>query len=71
MCRVRKQSAATRATAMSAPAKSVRLTRETFSNGLAELARRDPQLAAVIDGIGPPPMWARKPGFSLKSSLSG
>src|SRR5438128_7824922 len=63
MCRMPKKSAVTRATAISAPAKSLRLTRETFSHGLAVLARRDPQLAKVLDGIGPPPMWARKPGF--------
>jgi DNA-3-methyladenine glycosylase II len=58
-----KKSAVARATALLAPAKSVRLTRETFSHGLAELARRDPHLRAVLDAVGPPPMWARKPGF--------
>lgn len=27
------------------------------------LGRRDPDLAGVIDRLGPPPMWAREPGF--------
>jgi DNA-3-methyladenine glycosylase II len=43
--------------------KSVRLTRTVFATGLAELARRDPDLARVLATIGPPPMWARQPGF--------
>ena len=60
---MRKQAAATRVPALMATTKSVRLTHETFLHGLAELARRDPQLAEVLDVIGPPPMWARKPGF--------
>src|SRR5258708_16092190 len=44
-------------------AKSVRLTPAVFSQGLAELASRDRDLARVLEAIGPPPMWARKPGF--------
>src|SRR5258708_11355487 len=44
-------------------AKSVRLTPAVFSQGLAELASRDGDLARVLERIGPPPMWARKPGF--------
>ena len=47
----------------SAPAKSIRLTASTFAVGLADLARRDADLAGVVAAIGPPPMWARKPGF--------
>jgi DNA-3-methyladenine glycosylase II len=43
--------------------KSVRLTPAVFSGALAELARRDQDLAGVLTAIGPPPMWARKPGF--------
>ena len=43
--------------------KSVRLTRASFAEGLADLARRDPDLAEVLTAIGPPPMWARQPGF--------
>jgi DNA-3-methyladenine glycosylase II len=45
------------------PARSVRLTRRHYAHGLAELARRDEHLAAVLEAIGPPPMWARQPGF--------
>src|SRR5689334_8017426 len=45
------------------PAKSICLTPAVFAQALAELARRDPDLAEVIRRIGPPPMWARKPGF--------
>ena len=46
-----------------AAAKSIRLTRVVFAQGLADLAQRDPDLAGVLATIGPPPMWARKPGF--------
>jgi DNA-3-methyladenine glycosylase II len=28
-----------------------------------ELGRRDPDLAAVVERHGPPPLWAREPGF--------
>jgi DNA-3-methyladenine glycosylase II len=28
------------------------------------LARRDPALAAVVERFGPPPLWAREPGFA-------
>ena len=31
---------------------------------VAELAARDPDLAAVHRRLGPPPLWARRPGFS-------
>jgi len=44
-------------------AKSVRLTRARFTEGLAELSRRDPDLGGVLAALGPPPMWARTPGF--------
>jgi len=39
------------------------LTAETLTHGLRVLARRDRDLARVIDQYGPPPMWARRPGF--------
>jgi DNA-3-methyladenine glycosylase II len=43
--------------------KPVRLTRRAFAVGLDELARRDGDLAALLDAIGPPPFWTRRPGF--------
>ncbi len=39
------------------------LTADTLAHGLRVLAQRDRDLARVIDQYGPPPMWARKPGF--------
>jgi DNA-3-methyladenine glycosylase II len=32
--------------------------------GVAELCRRDPDLARIVLRHGPPPMWARAPGFA-------
>jgi DNA-3-methyladenine glycosylase II len=40
------------------------LTKESFQQGLTLLAARDRDLAWVVDRYGPPPMWARKPGFA-------
>jgi DNA-3-methyladenine glycosylase II len=31
---------------------------------VAELAARDPDLAAIVARLGPPPMWDRPPGFA-------
>ena len=39
------------------------LTKKSFSEGLAVLAKRDAGLAAVLDRYGPPPMWNRQVGF--------
>jgi DNA-3-methyladenine glycosylase II len=39
------------------------LTEETFGQGLHFLADRDPDLAQILTKFGPPPMWAREPGF--------
>ena len=39
------------------------LTADTLAHGLRVLAKRDRDLARVIDQYGPPPMWARQPGF--------
>jgi len=39
------------------------LTADTLAHGLRVLAQRDRDLARVIDQYGPPPMWARRPGF--------
>ncbi len=32
-------------------------------HAVAELAARDPRLGAIVERIGPPPLWARRPGF--------
>ncbi len=39
------------------------LTETTLRRGLRELSLRDPDLARVVTSLGPPPMWAREPGF--------
>jgi len=39
------------------------LTEETFRQGLHFLSDRDPDLAQILTKLGPPPMWARAPGF--------
>jgi len=39
------------------------LTQETFAHGLHTLCDRDPDLADIRTKFGPPPMWAREPGF--------
>lgn len=41
----------------------VLLTRETLREGLAYLSSQDQDLKGVVDQFGPPPMWARRPGF--------
>ena len=42
---------------------TLQLTATTLAEGVAELARRDPHLAAVIARHGAPPLWDRAPGF--------
>src|SRR6266566_3685246 len=41
----------------------LQLTTKTLAEGVAELARRDPHLAAVVERHGAPPLWDRPPGF--------
>jgi DNA-3-methyladenine glycosylase II len=43
--------------------KAMQLTPQTLAEGVAELARRDPHLAAVVALHGAPPLWDRPPGF--------
>jgi DNA-3-methyladenine glycosylase II len=40
-----------------------RLTPRTLNNATRRLAARDPDLAVVVNAYGPPPLWAREPGF--------
>lgn len=42
----------------------VSLTEESLGRAAKALARRDPDLAAILKRHGPPPLWARKPGFA-------
>jgi DNA-3-methyladenine glycosylase II len=39
------------------------LTQRSLLRGTRDLAARDPDLAVVVDAYGPPPLWAREPGF--------
>lgn len=40
------------------------LTEATVAKAAKQLARRDSDLASIIERLGPPPLWARPPGFS-------
>jgi DNA-3-methyladenine glycosylase II len=40
------------------------LTEELLHEAAQLLAGRDPHLAAVLERLGPPPLWAREPGFA-------
>src|SRR6267378_3593634 len=42
---------------------ALQLTADTLAEGVAELSRRDPHLAAVVARHGAPPLWDRAPGF--------
>ncbi len=41
-----------------------RLHRASLLSGVRVLARRDRRLAALVARYGPPPLWARRPGFA-------
>jgi DNA-3-methyladenine glycosylase II len=51
------------ARARTAPAAPRALTQATLAAGVAALARRDRDFAALAARNGLPPMWARRPGF--------
>jgi DNA-3-methyladenine glycosylase II len=40
------------------------LTEISVAGAARQLAKRDPDLAAILKRHGPPPLWARQPGFS-------
>jgi DNA-3-methyladenine glycosylase II len=42
---------------------ALQLTADSLAEGVAELSRRDPHLAAVVARHGAPPLWDRPPGF--------
>jgi len=39
------------------------LTRASLEYGAQTLAKRDPDLARLLDRLGEPPLWGRRPGF--------
>ena len=39
------------------------LTEDTLARAAKHLARRDKDLAGILKTLGPPPLWARRPGF--------
>lgn len=39
------------------------LSEITLARAAKTLARRDPDLASILKRLGPPPLWARRPGF--------
>jgi DNA-3-methyladenine glycosylase II len=43
--------------------KPVTLSATTLLTAVEELAARDARLARIVDAHGPPPLWARTPGF--------
>ena len=40
------------------------LTELTLGRAAKQLARHDKDLASILERLGPPPLWARRPGFS-------
>ena len=40
------------------------LDEQTLLEGLLFLSERDPDLAHILETLGPPPMWERDPGFA-------
>ncbi len=40
------------------------LTERALAAGVRALARRDPDLAAIVESHGRPPLWSRPPGFA-------
>ena len=43
---------------------SRQLTYKSLRQAVVQLAARDPDLAAVVEQFGPPPMWGRRPEFA-------
>jgi DNA-3-methyladenine glycosylase II len=45
------------------------LTGSTLSEAVVQLTGRDPHLAYLVDEHGPPPLWARPPGFATLARI--
>ncbi len=43
---------------------ATRLDEDTLRAGVDRLAATDPDLAGIVARHGPPPLWARQPGFA-------
>lgn len=43
--------------------KSSALTESALAEAARQLAKRDKDLASILERFGPPPLWARRPGF--------
>jgi DNA-3-methyladenine glycosylase II len=48
---------------VTSPLRPPMLTDATLLDALADLTVRDPRLARIVTDYGPPPLWAREPGF--------
>jgi len=48
---------------MSSPSSFTIVSKETIATGIAYLTRIDSDLDRVVIKLGPPPLWAREPGF--------
>jgi DNA-3-methyladenine glycosylase II len=40
------------------------ITNDTLLHAVLDLTARDPRLARIVETFGPPPLWAREPGFA-------
>lgn len=45
------------------------LTRALLQSGVEILAQQDPDLASIVVRYGPPPLWARRPGFTALARI--
>ena len=48
---------------VTSPLRPPMLTDATLPAALADLTARDARLARIVAEYGPPPLWAREPGF--------
>ncbi len=65
----RNRPARDRVTVRGMPTTTVPLDLATLHAAVAVLAERDPDLAAIVDRIGPPPLWDRPAGFATLAAI--
>ncbi len=51
------------------PTATTPLDRAALHAAVAGLAERDADLAAIVDRLGPPPLWDRPPGFATLAAI--